>query len=164
LYLALESCIYDLSFRVKGGTVPRINWTRVILGGLLAGVVINISEFLVNGLLLADRWAAAMAAQDRSSNFGPLGYTIFILWGFLIAMFAMWLYAIIRPRFGAGPRTAAIAAIATWVPGSLLASMAPIAMDLYSRRMMLIGVAEVFVELVVGVLIGAWIYKEKGAA
>lgn len=140
--------------------MPRINWTRIILGGLLAGVIIDISEFVVNGLLLADRWAAAMEVQGRSSNFGALGYAIFIAWGFLMALFAMWLYANLRPRLGAGPRTAAIAAVATWVPGSLLASMGVFAMDLYSRRLMAIGVGEQFVELIVGVLIGAWIYKE----
>ena len=144
--------------------MPRINWTRVILGGLLAGVIINISEAVVNGLLLADRWAAAMEVQGRSSNFGALGNAIFILWGFLIALFGMWLYATIRPQFGAGPRTAVIAAVATWVPGSLLASMAPIAMDLFSRRLMVIGVVECLVELIVGVLLGAWLYKEQAAA
>jgi hypothetical protein len=89
---------------------------------------------------------------------------IFILWGFLIALFAMWLYATIRPRFGPGPRTAIIAAIATWVPGSLLAYMAPIAMHLFSRRLMAIGVAEALVELIVGVLLGAWLYKEREPA
>jgi hypothetical protein len=144
--------------------VQRINWTRVILGGLLAGVVINLSESLVNGFLLADRWADAMQSLGRSPNLGALSNVIFILWGFLIALFAMWLYATIRPRFGPGPRTAIVAAIATWVPGSLLASMAPMAMHLLSRRLLAIGVAEALVELIVASLIGARIYKEREPA
>ena len=144
--------------------MQRINWTRIILGGLLAGVVINISEALVNGLWLADSWAAAMRNLGRSPNLGALSNVIFILWGFLIALFAMWLYATIRPRFGPGPRTAIIAAIATWVPGSLLSMMAPIAMHLFPRRLLAIGIVEALVELIVGVLLGAWLYKEKGPA
>jgi hypothetical protein len=144
--------------------MQRINWTRVILGGLLAGVVINIGEFLVNGILLADRWAAGMKALNRSSDLGALPYVIFNLWGFLIGLFALWLYATIRPRFGAGPRTAVIAAIATWVPGSLLASMAPMALHLFSRRLFAFGVACALVEIVLGTLIGGWLYKEREPA
>ena len=50
--------------------MQRINGTRVILGGQLAGVVINVGEYLVNGLLLADRWAAGMKALGRSPDLG----------------------------------------------------------------------------------------------
>jgi hypothetical protein len=144
--------------------MQRINWTRVILGGLLAGVVVNLGEFLVNGLLLANLWAADMQALGRPSALGAFPYVVFNLWGFLIGLFAIWLYATIRPRFGAGPRTAVIAAIATWVPGSLLASMAPIALHLFARRLFAIGVAGALVEIVVATLIGGWIYKEKPPA
>jgi len=144
--------------------VQRINWTRVILGGLLAGVVIDVSESLINGVLLAERWSVAMENLGLSGDLGLLATVIFILWGFLIALFAMWLYVTIRPRFGPGPRTAVVAAVATWVPGSLLASMAPMAMHLFPRRLLVIGVAECLVELIVGVLAGAWLYKEREPA
>lgn len=30
-----------------------INWGRVILGGLLAGILINVFEFILNGIILA---------------------------------------------------------------------------------------------------------------
>ena len=144
--------------------MARINWTRVILGGLLAGVVINIVEALVNGLLLADQWAAGMKALHQSPDLGIVPYTMFWLWGFLTGIFAMWLYATIRPRFGPGPRTAVIAAIATWVPGSLLASMAPMALHLFPRRLFAIGVAGALVETIAGTLLGAWLYKEREPA
>lgn len=144
--------------------MQRINWTRVILGGLLAGVVINAGEFLINGLLLAGRWAAGMKALGRSASLGVLPYAIFNLWGFLIGLFALWLYATIRPRFGAGPRAAVIAAIATWIPGSLLASMEPVALHLFSRRLYAIGVAGALIEIVLATLIGAWLYKDRETA
>jgi hypothetical protein len=31
-----------------------INWTCVVLGGLVAGVIINVFEFLLNGVILAN--------------------------------------------------------------------------------------------------------------
>jgi hypothetical protein len=144
--------------------MQRINGTRVILGGLLAGVVINVGEYLVNGLLLADRWAAGMKALGRSSDLGAFAYVVFNLWGFLTGLFAIWLYATIRPRFGPGPRTAVIAAVATWVPVSLLASLTPMALRLFSRRLFAIGIVGALVEITIATLIGAWLYKEEASA
>jgi len=38
----------------------KINWARVLLGGLLAGFIINIFEYVTNGVVLAANWDAAM--------------------------------------------------------------------------------------------------------
>jgi hypothetical protein len=76
----------------------------VILGGLLAGLIINICEYLVNGLILSSQWAAAMKALNKSSEMGVGAISAFWLWGFLIGLYALWLYVTIRPRFGPGPK------------------------------------------------------------
>src|SRR6267143_888447 len=43
----------------------KINWARVLLGGLLAGFIINIFEYVTNGVVLAADWDAAMKALGR---------------------------------------------------------------------------------------------------
>ena len=43
----------------------KINWTRVILGGIVAGVIINIFEFVLNGVVLAKDMEAAISALGR---------------------------------------------------------------------------------------------------
>ena len=43
----------------------RINMGRVIVGGLLAGLIINISEFVLNGVVFAEDMNAAMAAINK---------------------------------------------------------------------------------------------------
>jgi len=45
----------------------KINWSRVLLGGLLAGVIINVFEFVANGVFLAADWEAMMKALGRST-------------------------------------------------------------------------------------------------
>ena len=141
----------------------RINWTRVILGGLLAGLIINICEFLVNGLLLGSEWASAMTALNKSAQ-TEIGATVaFWLWGFLIGLYALWLYVTIRPRFGPGPKTAVIAGIAVWVPGSLLAMIAPAALHIFRYRLIIIGIALAFVEIALGTVIGAWPTRSREA-
>jgi hypothetical protein len=65
----------------------------------------------------------------------------------------------IRPRFGPGPKTAVIAGIGVWAPASLLAMIAPAALHLFRYRLIAIHVALGFVEIVVGTVVGAWLYK-----
>jgi hypothetical protein len=141
----------------------KINWSRVILGGLLAGIIINVCEALVNGLLLSGEWATAMKALNKSPDIGIGGNAAFWLWGFLIGIYALWLYATVCPRFGAGPKTAMIAGVAVWVPASLLAMIAPTAMHLFRYRMIAIDVVLGLVEIVLGTVVGAWLYKEREA-
>ena len=43
----------------------KINWGRVVLGGLLAGLVLNVLDFLVNGVWLGTEWNAAMQALGK---------------------------------------------------------------------------------------------------
>jgi len=90
----------------------KINWNRVILGGLVAGLIINIFEFVLNGVILARDMEAAMTALGR--QVGGSALAMFTVWCFLVGIFAVWLYAAIRPRYGAGPKTALCAGAAVW--------------------------------------------------
>ena len=110
-----------------------VNWNRVILGGLVAGLIINICEFLVNGLWLEKDWAAVMTSLGKTGQMGPEVIVAFNVWGFVMGIVAVWLYAAIRPRYGAGPKTAAIAACAVWIIGYFLAGVAPVITGLFPR-------------------------------
>jgi hypothetical protein len=86
----------------------KINWPRVILGGIVAGLIINLFEFILNGVILAEDMNAAISALGR--HLGGPELLMFTTWAFLVGIFAVWLYAAIRPRYGAGPKTALAAA------------------------------------------------------
>ena len=139
----------------------KINWTRVILGGLAAGLIINVFESVLNEVILAKDMEAAVSALGKQMGGGALA--MFIAWGFLVGIFAVWLYAAIRPRYGAGPKTAACAGAAVWGLGYLLASVTPIALHLFPRRLMAIGLVAGLVEVIAGTLAGAWLYREETA-
>ena len=94
---------------------------------------------------------------------GGAGIAAFIAWGFAVGIFAVWLYAELRPRYGAGPRTAALAAFAVWVLGYVLASVAPMVLHLFSRRLIAVGILVGLVEVVVGTIAGAAVYREATA-
>jgi len=140
----------------------KINWNRVILGGLVAGVIINIFEFVLNGVVLAKDMEAAMTALGR--QVGSSALAMFSMWGFLLGIFVVWRYAAIRPRYRAGPKTALCAGAAVWGLGYLLAVVTPIALHLFPRHIMAIGLAVGLVEVLVGTLAGAWLYREENLA
>ena len=73
----------------------------------------------------------------------------------------IWIYAAIRPRFGAGVKTAILAGLAVWVIGSLLpnASFMYVA-HLFSRHLAALTTAGALVETLAGAIVGAAIYKE----
>jgi hypothetical protein len=142
--------------------MQKINWSRVILGGLLAGVVINICEFLVDGLLLGDQWVAVMKNLHRPPM-GAGANAAFVVWGFLVGIYALWLYATLRPRLGPGPGTAAFTGVAVWIIGSLLPTIPAVAMHLFPYHLLGYDLALTLVEIVAGAVVGAWLYKEPAA-
>lgn len=96
-----------------------MNTNRIFTGGLVAGLVMNVVDFIVNGLLLGQQWGSAMQARGIDPTGVPLGGTGWIIVDFIAGIFTVWLYAAIRPRFGPGHKTALIAGCAVWLIGHL---------------------------------------------
>jgi hypothetical protein len=94
----------------------RINAGKVILGGLAAGVVANLLDYVVQGLLMAEESAAN--AQRLGLNMQHLGSSsMMITWvviDFIYGLIIAFTYAAIRPRFGPGPKTGVIAGLIPW--------------------------------------------------
>ncbi len=138
----------------------KINWGRVILGGLLAGVVINLVEYVVHGKMLERDWNDAMTALHRPAISGS-AVAWFVLVGFLVGIGMVWLYAAIRPRYGAGPRTAICAGIAVWFFVYLLYMIGSYPLHLWPTRLITIATVVGFFECAVAGLAGGWAYKES---
>ena len=92
-----------------------INWRRLALGGTLAGVVLIVLAMVSTALFCGQRKLATML-QTLVPPTNRVVALLFFLVGFLLLGILMtWWYAAIRPRFGAGPKTAAIAGISVWL-------------------------------------------------
>ena len=139
----------------------KVNLSRVILGGLLAGAIINFSEFILNEKVMKAQWEEAMKALGKSMPQGGSVMTVWIVWGFVVGIAAVWLYAAIRPRYGAGAATAARAGVVVWFFSCLLTSIAMQNMGLFPINVLVL--VWVFVESIVATVAGAWLYKESAA-
>lgn len=137
-----------------------INWGRVFLGGLLGGVVLNILGWLVYGLYLAKDWEAAMQALGRPMQETTGSMVFIIVMNFIGAIAAVWFYAAIRPRFGPGPKTAALAGFAFWFIGALLPTLWWDSLGLFPQRLLTIDVGVGLILWIIATIVGAWPYKE----
>ena len=140
--------------------MAKINMGRVILGGLLAGVIVNIGEFVLNMAILGTQWEAALKALNRPQFSGEV-IAFFVLLAFALGIFAVWLYAAIRPRFGPGPLTAICAGLVVWALAILYPTGGALPMGLFPRHLLLYTAAWEFFEVPIATLAGAWIYREK---
>jgi hypothetical protein len=140
-----------------------INMARVLVGGIVAGLVINIGEFLLNMFVLRTEMEALVARL----NVPPIGgqqISIFTVLVFILGIGMIWLYAAIRPRFGAGVSTALCAGATVWFFAYLYPTVSSIVMGIFPAGMATIALAWGLVEVLAGAALGAWLYQEQGAA
>ena len=137
----------------------RINWSRVILGGLLAGVVLNVVDWLLYGVLLAKDYAAAMQALGKQGSMDNL-IPLYVLLDFVMGIALLWVYAAIRPRFGASAKTGIIAGLAVWFFVAFLHALGEAPMQLFPQRLYVIGVVVALFQLPIATAVGAYLYKE----
>ena len=137
----------------------KINVARVILGGLLAGLVMNISQFILNMYVVADE-SAAMMDRLGLPQFGTNQIAVFIAMTFVLGIVVVFTYAAMRPRFGAGAKTAIIAGVTLWLV-SVYAYAADVVMGIAPATLAVLAIVWTLVEAAVAAVAGAWVYKES---
>lgn len=140
-----------------------INYGRVVLGGLVAGLVINVSEFILNGVILMDDYAAAMESYNLTEASWAMGG--YIGSAFILGLVVAWLYAAIRPRYGAGWKTGVTAGVVLWLGGYIVPSIWFLAMGMnYGTALTVLSLVWGLVELGLAGVVAGWLYREGGAA
>jgi hypothetical protein len=139
-----------------------INYGRVVLGGLAAGVVANVCDFLISAYLMADdlqRMTRRLGLDWELVN----SSSVFLTWtvvDFLYGLLIVWVYAAIRPRFGPGPKTAVVAALAIYAAPTMVLfgfqSMGVFATDSFLKNALFSAITAVLAGLA-----GGAVYKES---
>lgn len=140
-----------------------INVRRVFLGGLLAGLVFNTGEYVLNEVVLGEHKATFMA-ESQMAAFDAGRIVLFAILTFLFGIVLTWIYAAIRPRFGPGPKTAVIAELTIWAFGWLLIGTFLAVAGAYPMGLTVITVAWGLFEAPIAAVAGAWLYYEGEGA
>jgi len=138
----------------------KINWNKVLLGGLVAGIIIDVVEGLLEGVVLGPEWRQAMQALGHPLEETGGKVAVHVLLGLAYGLAAVCLYAAIRPRFGAGPKTAFYAGLGVWVVGNLLPSVNWGPRGLVPGHLIVTAVAVGLLEIILATEAGAWLYRE----
>src|SRR3989442_3351142 len=95
--------------------MSRLNWRRALLGGVLAAVLWGVLYAPVHPLVEVHTTLGRPVLPITPFRGASLLLRVLVvLTGFVQGIATVCLYAAIRPRFGAGPSTAAIAALSVW--------------------------------------------------
>lgn len=141
-----------------------MNTGRIVIGGFVSGVVLNVCDFVVNNYLLAAEWRRV--AQARNIDVEVMGGTsalvTFIVVDMVFGVLLVWVYAAIRPRLGAGLVTAIIAAFA--IALAYVLAMATLAESFFSWDMYIKSSALTFASMLLASIAGAYLYRENEPA
>jgi len=145
--------------------MSRINGGRVVIGGLAAGVVMNVIDAVGNGVLLAGQWKAESDQLDpglvaKAAASSTVGW---IVVDFLMGLLIVWLYAAIRPRFGPGPMTAARAGLFAWLVAHAF-YFSYVFMGFFSFRLIAASSGAGLIAAIAGAYLGGRLYQEGARA
>jgi hypothetical protein len=140
-----------------------MNYKRIVLGGLAAGAIIAASDAVVHGLFLAGHSEAVMA--QAGLTYASWAIPVFVLIGFVFGLALAWLYAAIRPRYGAGWESAVRAGAAVWVLGYFIPTLWFLALGLGMPSTALNAVVWVYglAQVMVAALVAGRLYQEEAA-
>jgi hypothetical protein len=145
--------------------MARINWGRLILGGLVAAVVMFFTDGFIHERILTADWravyAALHAAEPEEHGANILYFALFELGR---AFTAMLFYVAMRTHFGAGPKTAVLAGIAGWIAFSLTGPAQFIPLGFFSTALWLKLGALHLITSILATLAGASLYKDPPVA
>jgi hypothetical protein len=136
-----------------------INVRSVLTSGLVAGLIINASAIFMVPVVGHQMDEALNARNLPPMGGGALAY--FGVMSLLLGVVLVWLYAAVRPRFGPGPKTAAIASILVWFLAYFFANASNVVFGFMPTQLTVIGTIWGLVELVMAGEVGARLYSEK---
>lgn len=136
-----------------------INLTRWLIGGVVAGILIWLFEGAAS-MLYYEQMQAALEARGLAMEMSAKVFAISILISLLAGLTLVFFYAAARPRFGPGPKTALIVAVALFLGSYLISLLGYELLGLVPTRLLVIWGVIGLTEMILATLVGAWLYNE----
>ena len=142
--------------------MSQLNWSRIIIGGLVAAITLFLTDGFFHESVVTADWKAVyagLAANEPQHSGGGIAYfAIFELGRGLISIL---IYALMRPFFKPGPKTAALAGIVAWLAFSVTGPAQFIPLEFYSQALWIKVAAFQLVTSIIATIAGAAIYKDS---
>jgi hypothetical protein len=141
--------------------MPKINWMRLIVGGLVATIILFVTDGLFHERVVGSDWTLVytnLGIPEPSHNSAALFY--FAAFELGRGYLAMFLYVLMRSWFKPGPGCAALAGIVAWLAFSVTGPAQFIPLGFYSITLWVKVAAFQLVTSEVASIAGAALYKD----
>lgn len=141
--------------------MSNINWGRFIVGGLIASIILFMTDGLLHESIVGADWKAVYdklgASNPAHNSFHMIYFAVFELGRGFISMF---LYVLMRTHWNPGPKTAALAGVVAWIAFALTGPAQFIPLGFYSNDLWIKVTAFQLVTSIVAAIAGAAVYKD----
>ena len=138
-----------------------INTGRALLGGIVAGLIIDVIESAMNGYVLKNNWADALKALGRSGDVSGGAIGIYMLGGMITGIIGVWLYSAMAGRLGLGSITAAKAGLVVWACMSAIPTLYQLPSALFPGNLLAMSTITDFFAILLGVTLGSRLYRDE---
>jgi len=139
----------------------KINWVRVLVGGLVASIILFLTDGFLHERLALGLWQAVYAdlgvAEPKHNAYALVYFAIFELGRGYISIY---LYALMRSCCGVGWKTAALAGIVAWIAFSVTGPAQFIPLGFYSHALWIKVGAFQFITSILAAIAGAFLYRD----
>lgn len=142
--------------------MKQLNWKRVLLGGLAAGLLMSAVDGVVNMALLQSQFDAHLERLSATAA-KPIVGAFWIGVDFVYALAVAFLGAALRPMFGPGFKPYATAAIVVWLLGYLSAA-GEIPLGVLPASFHLTGALFALIGFSFGAFVASKLYREPPVA
>ena len=139
--------------------MSQINYTGVLKGGVVAALIMLVSEAVLNVPIIGAQMDRELAARNLPPVSGG-AFGVFTVLTLLLGFLTVWLYAAIRPRLGPGPRTAMVAGLGVWATTYLYSAIAFGVLGVNSMGLIIVSIVWTLIEMIVASAAGAYFYNE----
>lgn len=144
--------------------MTKINWVRMIVGGVIATIICFLSDGFLHEKVLGADWSAVyqqlgVSLPQQEHGGGHIIYfVVFELGRGLITLFV---YVLMRERCGPGPKTAALAGVVAWVAFSVTGPAQFIPLGFFSNALWAKAIGFQLVTSILAAIAGAAVYKDS---
>jgi hypothetical protein len=146
--------------------MTKINFGRLLIGGLIASVLLFLSDGFLHEQVFKQYWEylyQGLGAKPPESSHA-MAMVYFFIFELGRGFLAIFVYVLMRPFHGPGPKTAVLSAIVAWLAFSVTAPAEFIPLGFYGRRLWIMVAAAQLVTSIVTNLLAAWIYRDPATA
>ncbi len=134
--------------------MAKVWWKRLVVTGLVGGLIVNLCEWTAHRIWLELEWHEAFAALGKT----PAGWTTFIPANFLVGIVAVWGYCWLSGIYGTSFRVALLTSVAVWCIFWVIPIAALVPLEIFPVRLMILVIGVGVADAGLATLLATWLY------